>query len=124
MGQYNYRNGFQLTIHHHAVDTPLKWKKPITFYRAEVYIKGVRVSARNFSVKREALLWHEQEKNKFTISPTSLNDQMLFKNCVDEFCKDAKFRLTKSTYQKYECQLTYLYSSPLIFAVILTQLLL
>ena len=90
-----------------------KYKKPITFYRAEVYIKGVRVSARNFSAKREALLWHEQEKNKFTLSPTSLNDQMLFKNCVDEFCKDAKFRLTKSTYQKYECQLAYLYSSPL-----------
>ena len=28
MGQYNYRNGFQLTMHHHAIDIPLKWKKP------------------------------------------------------------------------------------------------
>ena len=28
MGQYNYRNGFALTFHHHALDIPLKWKKP------------------------------------------------------------------------------------------------
>ncbi len=28
MGQYNYRNGFNLTLHHHALSIPLKWKKP------------------------------------------------------------------------------------------------
>ena len=38
---------------------------------------------------------------------------MRFKDCIDEFCKDAKTRLMKSTFQKYECQMTYLYSSPL-----------
>ncbi len=38
---------------------------------------------------------------------------MLFKKCVDEFLIDAKTRLAKSTYQKYECQLIYFYSSPL-----------
>ena len=38
---------------------------------------------------------------------------MRFKDCLDEFCKDAKTRLSKSTFQKYECQLIYLYSSPL-----------
>ena len=38
---------------------------------------------------------------------------MLFKKCVDKFLIDAKTRLAKSTYQKYECQLIYLYSSPL-----------
>ena len=39
--------------------------------------------------------------------------QMLFQKCVDEFLVDAKTRLAKSTYQKYECQLIYFYSSPL-----------
>ena len=39
--------------------------------------------------------------------------KMRFKDCLDEFCKDAKLRLLKSTFQKYECQLIYLYSGPL-----------
>ena len=88
-------------------------QKPVTFYCAEVYVKGIRVSAKTFSTKREAVFWHEKEKHKFTLSPTSLNDNMRFKDCVDEFCKDVKTRLMKSTFQKYECQLIYLYSSPL-----------
>lgn len=28
MGQYNYRNGFELTLHEQALDLPKKWKKP------------------------------------------------------------------------------------------------
>ena len=87
--------------------------KPVTFYRAEVYIKSVRVSAKTVSTKREAVSWHEKEKHKFTLSPTSLSDKMRFKNCLDEFCKDAKTRLMKSTFQKYQCQFIYLYSAPL-----------
>src|SRR5262249_7696245 len=28
MGQKNYRNGFELTLHEHALELPLKWKTP------------------------------------------------------------------------------------------------
>ena len=28
MGQPNYRNGFKLTLHEHALEIPLKWKQP------------------------------------------------------------------------------------------------
>lgn len=28
MGQPNYRNGFELTLHEHALEIPLKWRKP------------------------------------------------------------------------------------------------
>lgn len=28
MGQPNYRNGFDITLHPHALDLPLRWKKP------------------------------------------------------------------------------------------------
>ncbi|MCZ0931716.1 MAG: site-specific integrase [Oligoflexia bacterium] len=90
-----------------------KQQKPVTFYQAEVFIKGVRIAVKNFSTKREAILWHEEQRYKFSSSPTSLKDRMRFKDCVDEFCKDVKTRIKKSTFQKYECQLTYLYSSPL-----------
>ena len=90
-----------------------KQQKPIIYYQAEVFIKGARVAVRNFSIRREAILWHEEQRHKFSSSPTSLNDQMKLKDCIDEFCKDIKTRIMKSTFQKYECQLIYLYSSPL-----------
>ncbi len=32
MGQPNYRNGFKLTLHEHAIETPLRWKKPVTVF--------------------------------------------------------------------------------------------
>lgn len=32
MGQPNYKNGFKLTMHDHALDLPLKWKKPQTIF--------------------------------------------------------------------------------------------
>ena len=28
MGQYNYRNGFKLTLHTTSLQSPLQWKKP------------------------------------------------------------------------------------------------
>ena len=92
---------------------PKKQQKPVIFYRAEVYVKGVRVSAKTFSAKRDAILWHEKEKHKFTLSPSSLNDRMLFKDCLDKFWKDAESRMMKSTIQSYETRLMYFYNSPL-----------
>lgn len=32
MGQPNYRNGFDLTLHEHALELPLGWKKPQTIF--------------------------------------------------------------------------------------------
>ena len=88
-------------------------QKPVTFYQAEVFIKGVRVSMKSFSTRREAILWHEKQRHKFSYSPTSLNDRMNFKDCVDEFWKDAKTRMMKSTIQSYETRLAYFYKGPL-----------
>ena len=84
-----------------------------TSYRAEVYVKGFRVSAKTFSTKREAVLWHEKEKQKYSLDPASLNDRMLFRDCVDKYWEDIQSRRMKSTTQGYESRLTYLYSGPL-----------
>ena len=95
----------------------IKYKKKnnqkIIYYCAEIYIKGVRVSRKTFSTKREAVLWHERERQKLTLSPTSLNDQMRFKDCVEKFWEDAESRVMKSTIQSYEPRLDYSYKSPL-----------
>ena len=32
MGQPNYINGFNVTMHNHVLDTPLHWKKPQTIF--------------------------------------------------------------------------------------------
>ena len=88
-------------------------KQKVIYYCAEIYVKGVRILRKTFSTRREAVLWHEREKHKFTLSPTSLNDQMKFKDCVDKFWEDAESRMIKSSLQRYEQQLIYLYSSPL-----------
>ncbi len=32
MGQANYRNGFELTLHPHMLELPLRWKKPQTIF--------------------------------------------------------------------------------------------
>ena len=90
-----------------------KQQKPLIYYQAEVFVKGMRVSVKNFPIKREAVLWHEKEKIKFTYNPAKLNDRMLFKHCVDKFFEDAKTRMVQSSIQNYETQLTYLYSGPL-----------
>ena len=91
-----------------------KQQKPITFYQAEVFIKGVRIAVKNFSTKREAVFWHEKEKYKFTLSPTTLNDRMRFKDCLSRFWKDVQGRTLKSTHQSYEFRLeNYLNVSPL-----------
>ena len=90
-----------------------KQQKPSIFYRAEVYVKGVRVSAKTFSTKRSAVFWHEKQKHKFTLSPSSLNDQMTFKECLNKFLEDAKVRIMKLSVQKYEQHSRYFYKSPL-----------
>ena len=90
-----------------------KQQKPVIYYQAEVFIKGVRVAVKNFSVRREAILWHEEQRYKFTSSPSSQQDRMLFKDCINRFWKEAKTRMLKSTLQSYETRLSYFYKSPL-----------
>ena len=91
-----------------------KQQKPKVFYQAEVFIQGVRIAVKNFSTKREAILWHEEQRHKFTFSPTSLNDQMKFKECVNQFWEDVQDRTLKSTHQSYEYRLeNYLRIGPL-----------
>ena len=90
-----------------------KHKKEVIFYRAEVYVKSVRVSTKTFTTKRSAILWHEKEKEKYTLDPACLNDKMLFKDCVDKYWEDIQTRMVKSTVQGYESRLTYFYSGPL-----------
>lgn len=62
MGQPNYANGFNLTLHDHALELPLQWKKPQTIFvnsMSDLFHRDVPVAfiQRVFDVMRRAH-WH------------------------------------------------------------------
>jgi len=62
MGQKNYRDGFNLNIHEHVFDNPLKWKKPQTIFvnsMSDLFHEDVpkEVILRIFETMRQAH-WH------------------------------------------------------------------
>jgi len=62
MGQKNYANGFKVTLHPHALNLPLKWKKPQTIFvnsMSDLFHKNVPISFihKVFSIMTEAH-WH------------------------------------------------------------------
>jgi protein gp37 len=62
MGQPNYRNGFDLTLHEHVVEYPLQWKKPQTIFvnsMSDLFHVDVplRFIQRVFAVMKQAH-WH------------------------------------------------------------------
>ncbi len=62
MGQPNYRNGFQLTVHPHMLDRPLGWKKPQMVFvnsMSDLFHQDVPLDfiQQVFAVMREAH-WH------------------------------------------------------------------
>lgn len=63
MGQPNYANGFELTLHAHALETPLRWKKPQRIFvnsMSDLYHRDVpeEFILRVFDVMRRAH-WHQ-----------------------------------------------------------------
>ncbi len=62
MGQSNYRNGFDLTLHPHALELPLKWKKPQRIFvnsMSDLFHKDVPIEfiQQVFATMRKAS-WH------------------------------------------------------------------
>ncbi len=63
MGQPNYVNGFQVTLHEHVLEYPLKWKKPQTIFvnsMSDLFHEQVPESFifRIFDVMKQAY-WHQ-----------------------------------------------------------------
>ena len=62
MGQPNYANGFQLTLHEHALEAPLRWKKPQMIFvnsMSDLFHRDVPLAfiQKVFDVMRRAS-WH------------------------------------------------------------------
>jgi len=79
MGQPNYRNGFELTLHEHALGIPLSWRKPAVVFvnsMSDLFHEEVpeEFIQRTFCAMREAH-WHtfqvltKRAKRLFKLSP-------------------------------------------------------
>lgn len=85
--------------------------KKKTYYRAQVYVRGVRLGDKAFETLAQAASWHDEEKKKLTLDPLSLEKgAMHFRDCLKIFLEDAKRRLKRSSYQSLESRLPYLRS--------------
>ncbi len=65
MGQANYANGFDITVHEHALELPLTWKKPQTIFvnsMSDLFHQSVPVDFifRVFDIMRKAN-WHQYQ---------------------------------------------------------------
>lgn len=83
--------------------------KKKTFYRAQVYVRGLRLGDRIFDTLASAAAWHDQEKKALTEDPQA-NEGLggTFGDCLKLFLEDAKRRLKPSSYQSQEARLPYL----------------
>ena len=81
MGQPNYRNGFQLTIHEHVLELPLSWKQPQMIFvnsMSDLFHEDVPIDFihKVFAVMRKAS-WHTfQVLTKRSSRLTQLDDQI------------------------------------------------
>jgi protein gp37 len=81
MGQPNYANGFNLTLHEHMLQKPLEWKTPQTIFvnsMSDLFHKNVPVSfiLRVFEVMKQAY-WHNfQVLTKRADRVLELNNQL------------------------------------------------
>jgi len=86
-----------------------KYGKKKTFYRAQVYVRGIRLGDKIFETLAQAATWHDEEKEKLTLDPTrKAKGDMLFRDCLKMFLEDAKRRHKWSSFQSLEARLPYL----------------
>lgn len=82
-------------------------------YCSKVYVEPSPTLVKPFYITSPELFLDENKRFQMSINSSRIRQTMRLKDCIDSFCKDAKIRIMKSTFQKYECQLDYLYASPL-----------
>ena len=90
----------------------IKQTKIISVCRSNIYVNKSPTLIKPFCTQPELFL-DENKRYRMNINSSEVDHTMRLKGCIDSFCKDAKIRIMKSTFQKYECQLDYLYLSPL-----------
>ena len=81
MGSANYENGFKLTLHEHALEMPLSWKKPQTIFvnsMSDLFHESVPFEfiQKMFTVMNKAY-WHRfQILTKRSVRLLELNDKL------------------------------------------------
>lgn len=86
-----------------------KHGKKVTYYRAQIYVRGVRLADRVFDTQATAHAWHDQEKRKLEEDPSAdVRQDITFGEVFELFVEDAKRRLKPSSVQAQESRFPYL----------------
>ena len=93
-----------------------KKNKKKVVYRAEVYIRGVRLSSRYFDTKSEAYIWEENQKKKLEkgFEAQSEYENFTFKDCLQKYLKEYVPTLRQSTQQSLQIKMVYMKAKPLV----------
>lgn len=88
--------------------------KKATYYRAQVYVRGVRLGDKVFETLAAAAAWHDEMKKRLEADPLGLDKgEMRFQACLGLFLEDARKKQKRSSYQSLESRLPYLESDVL-----------
>lgn len=89
--------------------------KKKAFYRAQVYVRGIRLADRVFDTQAAAYTWHDQEKEILEADPSRIKHRAVtFEEVLERFLTEAKRRQKRSSYQALEARIPYLKSEVLL----------
>lgn len=90
--------------------------KKTIYYRAQVYVGGVRVADQVFETQAAAYMWHDQEKQKRENGlneETKLSLELTFDDCLNRYLEDRFPKLEFVSQQSRTVKLPYLRNCPL-----------
>lgn len=91
--------------------------KKITFYHAEVWREGVRITSQSFETQAAAHSWHDEMKKKLesdTDPQAILAGSMSFEECLEKYLEWSKRKNKPATVQSYGARLPYFQESILM----------
>src|SRR3989338_2014415 len=86
------------------------------YYRAQVYVGGVRVADRKFDTQSAAHFWHDEEKLRAESGVNreeEISRELTFHACLDRYLAERFPRLERSSQDSRLVKLTYLKNCPL-----------
>lgn len=121
MGQPNYRNGFDVTLHPHVLQTPLRWRQPRTIFvnsMSDLFHKNVPLHfiCKVFDVARNMPQHNFQVLTKRSRRLLQLNDELSWPRnlCMGVTVENAKYTFRIDHLRQTDAAIKFLSLEPLL----------
>lgn len=93
--------------------------KKVTFYLADIYVRGIKVATRTFDTRGQAEVWHDETKNGWAEGQGKAKIQenkLTFGGCIEEYQKDSEglLRQRLASQQSMAARMDHFLKSPLV----------